>query len=101
MTVLYVVVGLLVGVIVGFWLGSRKNMPLVGAVLGLLGIIGWIIMILLPKRTLNTPVADGAVVPPPSAQPANLPSSQLPHHPDDVVDLHGTHPDGTSGRSAP
>jgi hypothetical protein len=48
-------VGLAISMGIGAWIATLKNRAWwVGALLGILGIIGWIIAALLPKRTATS-----------------------------------------------
>ncbi len=83
---LIVAVGLVLGVIVGWWLGSIRGMPVLGAILGLTGIIGWAIVLVLPKRG-PVPLPASPILPPDSPtehRPPDLPAERLPQHPPDV-----------------
>lgn len=44
------VLGVAVSVLVGWWLGSVRGRPKLGAFLGLVGVIGWVIVLMLPRR---------------------------------------------------
>jgi hypothetical protein len=47
---------LIIGAIVGLFIGERRGRPLAGAVLGaVLGFIGWIIIALIPPRDGDAP----------------------------------------------
>ena len=43
------IVGLIIGVGIGYLLGQRRGRPQLGALLGLLGCLGWVIILLIPK----------------------------------------------------
>ncbi len=45
------VIGVVIGALVGYWLGGRKGRPVLGLILGaLLTFIGWIIMLIIPEK---------------------------------------------------
>jgi uncharacterized membrane protein YfcA len=75
---------LVVGVLVGYWIGSVKGQPRLGAILGIFGIIGWIVMALLPKRTSPVELPADAVHSATTDRPADLPHGALPPHPGHV-----------------
>lgn len=47
-------VGLIVGILIGWLIGRWKGRPVLGAVLGILGIIGWIIIAVIPRPADST-----------------------------------------------
>jgi len=48
-------IGLVVGVLVGFLIGRAKGRPGLGALLGIFGCIGWIIIAVLPRQGSGGP----------------------------------------------
>jgi hypothetical protein len=59
-----------------------------GAILGILGILGWFLILLLPRKQPGL-VESPASVPPlhEGPRPPDRPSEAMPHHPDDVHDM--------------
>ena len=49
-TVIGIVLGVGIGVLVGWWIGSVRGRPRLGALLGVLGLIGWVIIALMPRN---------------------------------------------------
>jgi hypothetical protein len=48
---LFFLIALAVSCAIGAWIGSTKGRTAMGAVLGIFGIIGWLIMALVPARS--------------------------------------------------
>jgi membrane associated rhomboid family serine protease len=68
-----------VGVGVGWLIGTLRGYPLLGAVLGIFTVVGWIIVAMIPARDrTRPPIAEHAVTP----RPPDLPHGALPPHPD-------------------
>ncbi len=45
------IIGIVIGAIVGYWLGGKKGRPVLGLALGaVLTLIGWIIILVIPKK---------------------------------------------------
>ena len=83
--VVVIFVGVAVGVIVGWWLGSIRGQPVLGAILGLLSVFGWFLILLLPRKEPEA-VESPASVPPihEGPRPPDRPSESMPRHPADV-----------------
>lgn len=50
-TPLVITIALAIAVLIGFLIGRTKGRPALGAILGIFGIIGWIIIALIPRRS--------------------------------------------------
>jgi hypothetical protein len=73
----------LVGVLVGWMIGRTRGMPVLGAILGILGPIGWIGLLFIPRpQTATSPAPLAPHGSTTHGRPADLPSEQLPRHPD-------------------
>lgn len=68
-----------IGVLVGWWIGTLKGYPLLGAVLGVFTVVGWLIIALIPRRDVASGryVADHAT----TSRPPDLPPGTMPPHP--------------------
>jgi len=75
----FIMVALVIGVLVGWAIGSVRGRPALGAVLGVFGVVGWIIALLIPR---STPDFSSASFEDKTARPADLPHGTLPPHPD-------------------
>lgn len=79
------IVAVVIGVAVGWWIGRVRGRPALGAVLGLLGLLGWIIMWLIPARPGQ--YGDGVETdldPHHTERPPDLPEGTLPPGPNDA-----------------
>ena len=77
--------GLLVGVLVGWMIGRARGMPLLGALLGIFSLLGWIAIALIPRPqgpTSPVPVAPHHETT--HGRPDDLPPEQIPEHPPDL-----------------
>ena len=84
-----------VGVLVGWMIGRARGMPLLGAILGILGLIGWIAIALIPRpQGPTSPSPLGPHDTTTHGRPDDLPAEQLPQHPPHVpADPLPQHPD--------
>jgi membrane associated rhomboid family serine protease len=75
----FIVVAVAIGVLVGWAIGGVRGRPVLGALLGVFGLIGWIIALLIPRSTTDFSSAsfDGE-----TPRPPDLPHGTLPAHPD-------------------
>ncbi|MGH9270034.1 MAG: hypothetical protein ACRDZ2_02050 [Ilumatobacteraceae bacterium] len=89
----YVVAGI-VGVVVGWWIGSIKGYPVLGAVLGIFTIVGWIIMALIPARGSRPLPASTSIQHRETNRPADLPPDRMPQHPPDIARVRDDHDGG-------
>ena len=84
-----------VGVLVGWMIGRSRGMPLLGAILGILGLVGWIAIALIPRP--QGPTSPAPVAPHDTTthgRPDDLPAEQIPQHPPDLpADRVPQHPD--------
>jgi membrane associated rhomboid family serine protease len=52
-----IIAGVLIGVVVGWMIGWSRGRPVLGALLGVFGLIGWVVMFFVP-RPETFPAAD-------------------------------------------
>ncbi len=87
--------GLIVGVLVGWMIGRARGMPLLGALLGIFSLLGWIAIALIPRPqgpTTPAPLAPHGTTT--HGRPDDLPAEQIPTHPPDLpADRLPRHPD--------
>lgn len=82
-----------IGIVVGWWIGTVKGYPMLGAVLGIFTVIGWVIVALLPARGTRPLPATTSISHVKGERPADLPPGRLPQHPPDVADVRHRRPD--------
>lgn len=88
------VVWLVVGVAVGWWIGSSRGYPLLGAVLGIFTVVGWVVMAMIPRRGTPSLPASTSIEHADAHRPADLPADRLPQHPPDVATMREHHDEG-------
>lgn len=75
----FIIASLVIGVLVGWAIGSVRGRPRLGAVLGIFGLLGWVIVLLVPRP----PDYSGATsLDDATERPPDLPEGSLPPHPD-------------------
>lgn len=74
-----IISALVIGVLVGWAIGSVRGRPVLGALLGVFGLVGWIIALLIPRSTPDLSTSSFADE---TARPADLPPGTMPPHPD-------------------
>lgn len=79
------VVWLVVGVAVGWWIGSTRGYPLLGAVLGVFTVVGWVVMALIPRKGTASLPASTTFEHTDPHRPVDLAADRLPQHPPDVA----------------
>jgi hypothetical protein len=82
----------LIGILIGWWIGSVKGYPVLGAILGIFSVLGWVIMALIPGRAPSSVAATTTITHSDAPRPPDLPHERMPQHPPDVVTMR-EHPD--------
>jgi len=79
-----IVIGLVAGILIGWAIGASRGRPLLGAVLGVFGLVGWIVILLVPRPGPYSGAVDvGPLEHHDPHRPEHLADGTLPRSPND------------------